>query len=138
MSRNIDIIYLVVALFIYNIKTLVTYQVTNDHGLSCLHKLYPSIVQTRVVNVRTAQKSFHNQNRTTLTHRTSWMDQDTTALSNVFRWIQFPPLAFRWTCSIQRHHTVPSLLHYLKALTIICIVLIYWLYSQIILNNTYR
>ena len=48
MSRNIDIIYLVVVLFIYNIKTLVTYQVTNFHGLSCLHQLNTSNVQTRL------------------------------------------------------------------------------------------
>jgi hypothetical protein len=37
---------IVVVLSIYNIKTLVTYQVTNDHGLSCLHKLNTSIVQS--------------------------------------------------------------------------------------------
>ena len=36
-------------------KTLVTYQVTNDHGLICLLKLNTSIVQTRLVNVRTTQ-----------------------------------------------------------------------------------
>ena len=30
----------------------------------------------------------------------------------------------------------PSLLHYSKALTIICNVLINWLYTQIMLNNT--
>jgi hypothetical protein len=74
---------MVVVLFIYSIKTLVTYQVTNDHGLSCLYKLNTSIAQTSLVNVQTAQKSLHNQNRPTLTHRTSWMDQDTTTLSNV-------------------------------------------------------
>ena len=53
--------------FIYNIKTLVTYQVTNDDGRSCLHKLNTRIVQTRLVNVRTTQKRLHNPNRTTLT-----------------------------------------------------------------------
>jgi hypothetical protein len=36
------------------------------------------------------------------------------------------------------HYIVPSLYHYSKTLTIICIVLIYWFYTQIILNNTYR
>ena len=54
---------------IYNIKTLVSYQVTNDHGLSCRHKLNTSIVQTRLVNVRTTQKRLHNSSRTTLTQR---------------------------------------------------------------------
>jgi hypothetical protein len=51
-------------LFIYNIKTLVTHQVTNDHGLSFLHKLNTSNVQTRLINVRTTQKMFHNANKT--------------------------------------------------------------------------
>ena len=50
-------------------KTLVTNQVTNDHGLSCLHKLNTSIVQTRLVNVRTTQNKFYNSTRTTLTQR---------------------------------------------------------------------
>jgi len=50
-------------------KTLVTNQVTNDHGLSCLHKLNTSIVQTRLVNVRTTQKWLHNSTCTTLTQR---------------------------------------------------------------------
>jgi hypothetical protein len=86
VSRNIDIIFIVIVLFIYAMKTLVTYQVTNDHSLSCLHKLNTSIVQTRLVNVRTTQKWLHNSTCTTLTQ-------------------QFPPLSFRWTCSIQRHHT---------------------------------
>jgi hypothetical protein len=54
---------LVVVLFIYTIKTVVTYQVANDNGLSCLHKLNTSIVQTRLVNVRTT----HNPIRATLT-----------------------------------------------------------------------
>ena len=44
-----DIMFLVVVLFIYKIKTLVTYQVTNVHDLSCLHKLNTSNVQTRLV-----------------------------------------------------------------------------------------
>ena len=55
--------------FTYNIKTLVSYQVTNDHGLSCLHKLNTTIVQASLVNVRTTQKRLHNINRTTLTER---------------------------------------------------------------------
>ena len=50
-------------------KTLVTYQVTNDHSLSCLHKLNTSIVQTKLVNVL----------------RASWMDQDTATQGVVFR-----------------------------------------------------
>jgi hypothetical protein len=54
-------------LFIYNIKTLFTYRVTNDHSLSCLHKLNTSNVQTRLVNVRTTQKRLHNPNRPALT-----------------------------------------------------------------------
>jgi hypothetical protein len=53
--------------------------------LSCRHKLNTSNVQTRLVNVRTTQKSLHNQNRPTLTPRTSCMDHDTTTLNNVFR-----------------------------------------------------
>jgi hypothetical protein len=39
-------------------KTLVTYQVTNDHGPGCRHELNTSIVQT-----------IHNPNCTTLAHR---------------------------------------------------------------------
>ena len=39
-------------------KTLVTYQITNEYGLGCRHKLNTSIVQT-----------IHNSNRTTLMHR---------------------------------------------------------------------
>ena len=50
-------------------KTLVTYQVTNDNSLSCLHKLNTSIVQTRLVNVLRTQKRLHNSTRTTLTQR---------------------------------------------------------------------
>jgi hypothetical protein len=50
-------------------KTLVTYQVTNGHGLSCLHKLNTSIVQIRLVNVGTTQNRFYNSTRTTVTHR---------------------------------------------------------------------
>ena len=50
-------------------KTLVTNQVTNDHSLSCLHKLNTSIVQTRLVNVLRTQKRLHNSTRTTLTQR---------------------------------------------------------------------
>ena len=50
-------------------KTCATYQVTNDHGLSCLRKLNTSIVQTRLVNFRTTQKRLHNQNWPTLTQR---------------------------------------------------------------------
>jgi hypothetical protein len=46
-------------------KTLVTYQVTNEEGLGCLYQLNTSIVQTRLVNVRTS----HNPNRTTLTEQ---------------------------------------------------------------------
>jgi hypothetical protein len=101
----------------YTIKTLVTYHVTNNHSLSCLHKLNPSIVQTRLVNLRTTQNRLHNStltqrlqphhvgwNKTRLT-TSCWVDHDTTTLPVVFRWIQFPPLAFKWTCSIQRHHT---------------------------------
>jgi hypothetical protein len=42
---------------------LVTYQITYDNGLNCLHKLNTSNGQTRLVNVRTT----HNTNRTTLT-----------------------------------------------------------------------
>jgi hypothetical protein len=49
--------------------TLVTYQVTNDHGLSCLHKLNTSIAQARLVKVRTTQERLHNSSRTTLTQR---------------------------------------------------------------------
>ena len=43
-------------------KTLVTHKVTNDHGLSFPHKLNTSNVQTRLINVRTTQKRFHNAN----------------------------------------------------------------------------
>ena len=69
MSRNIDIIFIFVILVIYNIETLVTYQVSNDHSLSFLHTLYTSNVQTRLVNVRTTQKTLHNPDRLTLTKR---------------------------------------------------------------------
>ena len=69
MSRNIDIIFIVIVLFIYAIKTLVTYQVTNDQSLGCLHKLNTNIVQTKLVNVRTTQKWLHNSTYTTLTKR---------------------------------------------------------------------
>jgi hypothetical protein len=69
VRRNIVIICKVIVLFIYNINTLVTYQVTNDHGLSCLHKLNISIVQTGLVNVRTTQKWLHNSTCATLTQR---------------------------------------------------------------------
>ena len=69
MSRNIDIIFIIIVLFIYIIKTLVTYQVTNDHGLICLHKLNTSIVQTRLVSVRTTQKWLHISTCTPLTQR---------------------------------------------------------------------
>ena len=69
MSWNIDIICIVIVLFIYNIKTLVRYQVTNDHGLSCLHTLNTNIVQTRLVDVRTTQKWLHNSTCTTLTQQ---------------------------------------------------------------------
>jgi hypothetical protein len=93
VSRNIDIIFIIIVLFIYIIKTLVTYQVTNDHGLICLHKLNTSIVQTRLVSVRTTQKWLHISTCTPLTQRlqphpvgwtktrlttSCWMDQDTT------------------------------------------------------------
>ena len=94
MSRHIDIIFIVIVLFIYTIKkTFVTYQVPNDHGLMCLHKLNTSIVQIRLVNVRTTQKWLHNSTCTILTqrlqpHHVGWtktrlttsclMDQDTT------------------------------------------------------------
>ena len=50
-------------------KTLVTHQVTNDHSLSCIHKLDTSIVQTRLVNVLRTQKRLHNSTRTTLTQQ---------------------------------------------------------------------
>ena len=50
---------------LYYEKTLITYQVTNDKGLSFLHKLNTSIDQTRLVNVQTT----HNPIRTTLTQR---------------------------------------------------------------------
>ena len=83
MIRNIDIIFIVIVLFIYTIQTLVTYQVTNDHGLISLHKLNTSIAQTRLVNVRTTQmwlhNSFHLYNlNPTITTTSCWMDQDTT------------------------------------------------------------
>jgi hypothetical protein len=70
-----DAIYWVNSLFdsggTFNLfyKRLVTYQVTNDHGLYCLHKLNISNVQTRLVNVRTTQKRLHNSYRTTLNKR---------------------------------------------------------------------
>ena len=48
---------------------MITYQVTNDHSLSCLYKLNTSIVQTRLVDVGTTQKRFRNSARTTLTQR---------------------------------------------------------------------
>jgi hypothetical protein len=61
LNYLIDWLYLIImVLFIYNIKTLVTHQVTNDHELSFLHKLNTSNVQTRLINVRTTQKRFHN------------------------------------------------------------------------------
>jgi hypothetical protein len=43
-------------MFFVGLGTWVTYQVTNDHGLSCRHKLNTRIVQT-----------IHNQNPPTLT-----------------------------------------------------------------------
>ena len=100
MSRNIDIIFIVIVLFTYTIKTLVTHQVTNDDGVSCLHKLNTSIVQTRLVNVGTTQKRLQNSTCTTLTQRlqphpvgwtktrrttSCWMDQDTITLRIVLR-----------------------------------------------------
>jgi hypothetical protein len=91
-------------------KTLVTYQVTNDHGLSCRHKLNTSSIRIRLVNVRTTKSYNFNPSITTTT---SWMDQDTTTLGVVFRWIQFSPLGFRWTCIIQRHHTRSCLVYYI-------------------------
>ena len=69
VSRNIDIIFIVIMLFIYAIRTLVTYQVTNYHGLICFHKLNTSIVQTRLVNVRKTQEFLHNSTFKTLTQR---------------------------------------------------------------------
>ena len=48
---------------------MVTYQVTNDNSLSCLHNLKTSNVQTRLINVRTTQKTLHNPDRLTVTKR---------------------------------------------------------------------
>ena len=124
-------------LFINAIKTLVTYQVTNDHDLSCLHKLNTSIVQTRLVDVRTTQKCLHSSTCTTLTQRlqphhvgwtkirlttSCWMDRYTTNHTLLdgprhdyatCRTQMNPdsPLAFRWTCSIKRHHTISYLVY---------------------------
>jgi hypothetical protein len=124
VSQNINIICIVLVLFIYTMKTLVTYQVTNDHGLSCLHKVNTSIVQTRLVNVRKLKSGFIIQHvqrlqphpvgwtKTRLT-TSCWIDQDTTTLRVVLIWIQFPPLSFRWTCRIQRHHTRSFLVYYI-------------------------
>ena len=128
MIRNIDIIFIIIVLFIYIIKTLVTYQVTNDHGLICLHKLDTSIVQTRLVSVRTTQKWLHISTCATLTQRlqphpvgwtktrlttSCWIDQDTTTLRVVPRWILFPPLSFKWRYNIQRHHTRSYIVYYI-------------------------
>ena len=114
MSRNIGIIFIVIVLFIYHIKTLVTYQVTNDHGLSCLHKLNTNIVQTRLVNVRTTQKWLHNSTCITLTqrlhpHPVGWTKTRLTTSGYATRRTQMYPVSpciFRWTCIIQRHHII--------------------------------
>jgi hypothetical protein len=128
VSRNIDIIFIAIVLFIYAIKTLVTYQLTNDNSLCCLRKLNTSIVKTRLVNVRTTQKWLRNSTCTTVAQRlqphpfgwtktwlttSCWTNRNTITLRVVLRWIQFPPLSYRWTCSIQRHHTRSYLVYYI-------------------------
>ena len=97
-------------------KTLVTYQVTNDNSLSCLHKLNTSIVQTRLVNVLRTQRRLHNSTRTTLTQRQQakpigWIR---TRLRKLWYLDESsPPVAYRWTCIIQRHHTRSYLVYYI-------------------------